>query len=506
MTKSFLAGLAMGAALGLAARSGAAVLRFDTADVVVRSTATFDAASGAPNPFTDVELTARVTSPSGRVLTVRGFFDGDGAGGAVGNVFKVRVYADEPGTWRWATLSGTAGLNGQSGTFSCAGTLPGPFGAGPVVRNPARPRTFKYQYGRPVYLLGKFLDADAPSPLQFSHTLLSERLTDADRQAMLDRHRGMKLNKMNVYLANRGDYGGVSTTPWVGPAGAPDRRRFDLGRWKTFETWVRKLRDAGMVAQLWFFADDSGFGDLPEVDRRLLIQYGMARLSGYGNTMLTLALEWQEGWSAAEVEKFMTWLQSQNPWRRLASVHGVTGDFSFPAASWADYLDTQAGNEAGYADVHEHGLRNRALAAKPLIQEEIGLGSEDAALRRKSWAAFTAGAGGSGSGAFLRPLADFVAKVPFERMDPADELILSRNAYVLAEKGRAYVVYLYEGGTVQLDLRRAAGTFDVQWYDPRQGSFRPVGVVIGGRARSFIAPTDGDWVLYLRSLPLPHTI
>jgi hypothetical protein len=169
-------------------------------------------------------------------------------------------------------------------------------------------------------------------------------------------------------------------------------------------------------------------------------------------------------------------------------------------------MDTQGGNDAGCADVHEHGLRNRALAAKPLIQEEIGLGSEDAALRRKSWAAFTAGAGGSGSGAFLRPLADFVAKVPFERMDPADELVLSRNAYVLAEKGRAYVVYLYAGGTVQLDLRRAAGTFDVQWYDPRQGTFRPVGVVIGGRARSFIAPTDGDWVLYLRSRPLPHPI
>src|SRR6185295_6193938 len=181
----------------LAARSGAAVLRFDTADVVVRSTTPFDAAPGTPNPFTDGDLTARVTSPSGRVLTVRGFFDGDGARGAVGSVFKIRVYADEPGTWRWVTASGTAGLNGQSGTFSCAGTLPGPFGSGPVVRNPERPHTFKHQYGRPVYLLGKFLDADAPPPLQFSHTLLSERLTDADRQAMLARHLAMKLNKMN---------------------------------------------------------------------------------------------------------------------------------------------------------------------------------------------------------------------------------------------------------------------------------------------------------------------
>ena len=499
MAKRLSAGCALLVLLLLAtARAGVAVTRFDTAEIVLRSTSSFNANSGTPNPFTAVDLTARVTAPSGRVYTIDGFFDGDGNGGSVGNIFKVRVYADEPGTWQWTTTSNTAGLQGQSGTFSCSGTLGGAFGSGPVVENPARPRTLMYQYGRPVYLLGKFLDTAAPAPIQFSHTMFSEQLTDANRQAMLDRHLGMKLNKIDVYLANQGDYSAVSTTPWVGSAGSSDRQRFDLARWRMYESWVLKMRAAGVVAQLWFFADDSSFGDLPDADRQRLIKYGMARLSGYANTMFTLALEWQEGWSADEVATNMSYLQSRNPWARLVSVHGTEGDFSFPTAAWADYMDTQGGNDAGYASIHAHGLRNRALAVKPLIQEEFGLGSEDTAHRQKAWAAFTAGAAGSGTGSYLAPLATFVAQIPFERMDPADSLALSGNAYVLAEQGRTYVAYLYNGGTVQLNLAGASGTFSAQWYDPRVGGFLSAGSVTGGAARSFTAPAGGDWVLYVQ--------
>ncbi|MFP5287473.1 MAG: DUF5060 domain-containing protein, partial [Thermoanaerobaculia bacterium] len=83
--------------------------RFDTAEIVLRSTSSFNANSGIPNPFTSVDLSARVTAPSGRAFTVNGFFDGDGASGTIGNVFKIRVYADEVGTWSWTTTSNTAG-------------------------------------------------------------------------------------------------------------------------------------------------------------------------------------------------------------------------------------------------------------------------------------------------------------------------------------------------------------------------------------------------------------
>src|SRR5688500_18358569 len=38
----------------------AAVLRFDTAEIVLNSAVSYDGSQGTPNPFTDVQLTAQV--------------------------------------------------------------------------------------------------------------------------------------------------------------------------------------------------------------------------------------------------------------------------------------------------------------------------------------------------------------------------------------------------------------------------------------------------------------
>lgn len=480
-----------------AVRAEAVTLRFETHEIVLRSAASYNGSQGTPNPFTDVTLTAEVTAPGGRKITLDGFFDGDGAGGQSGNVFKVRVFADTVGTWSWVTQSNVASLNGQTGTFSCSGTLAGAFGQGPVETNPARPRSFRFRHGGPVYLLGKYLDKPAPASIRFSHTMFSELRTDVDRRALLDRHLGMGLNKINVYLANHTDYSSVSTTPWLGTADANDKTRFDLARWRMYEQWVREMRAAGFVTQLWFFAD--GFGNLPDADRKRLIHYGMARMSGYANTVFTLMTEWQEGWTQAEVEGHMVYLQQHNPWDRLATVHGLPGDFSFPGAAWADYIDLQAGVTAtvDHALVHDLGLRNRQMAAKPMIQEEFGLGDETDAERKKVWAAFTSGAAGSGTGAFLKPFSQFVKTVPFERMVPADSLVVTGSAYALAEAGKSYVVYLYDGGTVSVNLSAASGTVKVDWFNPRTGVFQAAPSVSGGAARTFTAPAAGDWALRL---------
>jgi hypothetical protein len=480
----------------------AAVLRFDTVDVVLKSNQAFDSRSGT-NPFTSVTLTAKATSPSGKVYTSHGFFDGDGAGGPVGNVFRIRLFADEHGTWTWSTTSNRAELNGKSGSFLCSGTLPGAFGEGPIAVDPARPRTFRYRNGRPVYLVGKFLDSEAPAPIQFSHTLFSEEMADGDREAMFARHAAMGLNKMNVYVANKGDYENISTTPWIGTATSNDKTRFDLGRWHLYESWVRRMRDAGMAAQLWFFADDSGFGDLPEADRKRLIQYGMARLSGYVNTLFVLALEWQEGWTPAEVETHASFLHDQNPWDRLVSVHGVTGDFEFPGEPWADYMDIQAGNESDHGQVHLTGLLHRELAVKPLIQEEHGLGEETTGQRQNVWAAFTAGAASTGTGAFLKPLSRFVSTVRFERLEPTLLRVLSGPAYAAEDAGRFLVLYLYDGGPVLLDLLGVAGPLKSEWFDPRKGTYSP-GPTLAGNGLRTVTPPDGqDWVLTLSAPPAP---
>jgi hypothetical protein len=500
MAKKALSTVCLAALLALAssAATSAAVLCFDTAEITLASTASYNATQGSPNPF-DLDVSAQVTSPLGHRYTVAGFFDGNGAGGAVGNIFKVRIYTDESGTWRWTINSNVPGLNGRTGAIVVSPTrLAGSFGWGPVVENPHYPRTFMYQEGVPVFLAAKFLDAAAPNPIKYSHTMLSEKLTDANRQALLSRHLGMKLNKINVYISNRGDYSGVSTTPWVGTAQSNDKSRFDLARWKMYDQWLVKMRDAGVLTHFWFFADDSSFGNLPDADRQRLIKYAMARFSGYVNTMFVLALEWQEGWSATEVASYASFIHQNNPWARMVSVHGTPGNFAFPTAAWADYMDVQAGNSISHGNLYNSGLVNRALSTKPLIQEEHGMGQEDTLHRQRTWAAFLSGAAGIGTGGSIANLMKFLqAGVRFERMTPDKNLVLSGGAYALAEKGSAYVFYLYNGGTAKVDLRGGTGTFIAEWYDPRNGSFRSAGVAAGGATPSFTAPASGDWVLYV---------
>jgi hypothetical protein len=474
------------------------VQRFDTAEIVLHSAAVYDGVNGNnPNPF-DLTVTAYVTAPDGRRFTVDGFFDGDGKGGSVGNVFKARVYADQVGTWRFTTTSAVGGLGGAQGSIACSGVLPGVFGQGPIVENPSHPQTFMRQAGGPVYLLGKFLDSGAPKPLQWSLVTLSERLTDADRQNMLDRHLGMKANKMNLFLANVGDYGGIyPVTPWVGKATANDKTRFDLARWHTYESFILKLRASGMLAELWFLADDSHFGSLSEADYQRFVRYAMARTSGYVNTMYILILEWQEAWTQDVVNAHGSYVQSLNTWARLVSVHGWPGKFAFPASPWVDYLDVQSGNYIDYATTHAAALKSRGLAVKPMIEEEFSIGPENTLERQKAWAAFTAGVAGSGTGSYLAPLSTFISTVPFQNLSPNDGLVRSGGAYALAELGKTYVLYLYNGGTVAVDLTAAAGKLTAQWFNPQTGTFQAAFPVVGGGVVSLSAPAAGDWALYV---------
>jgi len=62
---------------------------------------------------------------------------------------------------------------------------------------------------------------------------------------------------------------------------------------------------------------------------------------------------------------------------------------------------------------------------------------------------------------------------PFREMKNADVLIGNRkddnSRYCLAKPGGLYLVYLPEGGTVELDLSSAVGSLIVKWFNPRAG-------------------------------------
>lgn len=71
----------------------------------------FEETSVAPNPFLDRRLNVTLTAPDGRETVVPGFFDGDGQGGAAGDVWRARFTPDQAGVWTYtASFRGGAGV------------------------------------------------------------------------------------------------------------------------------------------------------------------------------------------------------------------------------------------------------------------------------------------------------------------------------------------------------------------------------------------------------------
>jgi hypothetical protein len=67
------------------------------------------------------------------------------------------------------------------------------------------------------------------------------------------------------------------------------------------------------------------------------------------------------------------------------------------------------------------------------------------------------------------------------------------------EPQRTYLAYLPSGESVTVDLRRAAGSFHVQWFHPDSGRSESGGSVSGGSRRELASPFGKeDAVLLLR--------
>jgi len=82
-------------------------------------------------------------------------------------------------------------------------------------------------------------------------------------------------------------------------------------------------------------------------------------------------------------------------------------------------------------------------------------------------------------------------------LQPANELLSDRaenEAYLAARPGRAYALYLTDGGSVGLDLRKAPGPFEVRWINIGTGEWDKRDTLQGGGVATVAAPAKGHWV------------
>ncbi len=75
-------------------------------------------------------------------------------------------------------------------------------------------------------------------------------------------------------------------------------------------------------------------------------------------------------------------------------------------------------------------------------------------------------------------LSFFNEHLPFTEMEPNDELVTNSKAWCFAAEDDTYAVYLPKGGATWLDLGSSTRTFDVLWFDPRNGGDLLTGTVL----------------------------
>ncbi|MFT7465169.1 MAG: hypothetical protein ACI9EF_003533 [Pseudohongiellaceae bacterium] len=101
----------------------------------------------------------------------------------------------------------------------------------------------------------------------------------------------------------------------------------------------------------------------------------------------------------------------------------------------------------------------------------------------------------------------FELYLDFDAMVPADELVVMGNAWCLANPGIEYALYQPAAQEIVLDLQNYTGSFDVAWYDPRNG-----GELLPGSVTSIIgpglvslgtAPQGYDWAVRVRHANSP---
>jgi len=472
--------------------------------------------SAVENPFDVYLLKVEVESPSGQKFQIDGFFDGNGSGGQKGRVWKARICPDEAGVWKWRTVPGDredGGLLGHEGRFKCVESQE----PGGIV---SKGKYFRLQEGDYIYLQGNFLDfADG---LHSTHTFMSEELSAKDCAAIVKRQKKFhNCNKINIYLANEGDYDGVSVMPWIRTDNGIDMSQLDVGWWSKFDEYIQFFKQTDLFTELWFFADDSGFGHLSQKEKNRLFRYGMARTSAYSHTLYVIALEWQEEWSKLSVRQSGRFLKEHNPWGRLVSVHSTPafdpeqnplvsfakrfmtgGNLAFANEKWIDFIASQAGNRATAEQVNELAVKIHQTQAIPHLSEEFGFlrSKQNPRLRARMWANFCGGAAGGGTGSNIDEFMRFIEQsgIPFEKMKPLNHLIQSgeKDAFCLAEVGHNYLVYS-RADAFQLVLE--GNDLKGFWYQPAgaESNLKEPFPVQAGTQRFTPPYASEDWVLWI---------
>ena len=294
---------------------------------------------------------------------------------------------------------------------------------------------------------------------------------------------------------------------------------------------------------------DDGYTD---VERKLYYRELVARFGYHKNIIWNMGEEngpanfWPQGQNDQQRLAMIRYLKDHDPYKNPLVIHTHAEqsqrDHILEPLKGFDRLDGLSMQISNVFDIHHdimHWISLSANSTRPWIitMDEIGRwhtgtrpDSEDPAhdtLRQEVlWGTMMAGGGGvEWYFGWLTPPHDlnaedwrsrnniweqtniakqFFQSLPYTEMKNTNDLLHPKGNYCFSQAGEIYTIYLKHGGTTQIDLSEASGTYDVQWYDPRNGGSMQQGSVKqlqGGDWRGIGAPPkdpNKDWVIMIK--------
>lgn len=317
--------------------------------------------TGDPNPFA-VRLDVHFTSPTNAPFIVPGFYDGDGHGGLNGRIWKVRLSADEIGSWKYITHSDNPLLDGHKGTF--------------VVTETPQTATGFWRWGRLEsvstpqnairYLKFRdgpyWLKAGCDDPENFLGNYMHYNTLDK-RKAAIDYLADHGINSCYIMTHNI-DGDDKDVWPWLGKSQAEARThaaantRFDVAKLEEWNELFQYMQTRGVVVYL-ILEDDSAWKgyDHDRYYREIIARFGyLPALIFNGGE------EHNENYRLSQALQLMQRLQLIDPYNHPRGLHNVNSPVAdYIDAAQIDLTSIQTGNPGSRSGL-KHAIEHNQIA------------------------------------------------------------------------------------------------------------------------------------------------
>lgn len=481
------------------AASGVSVGQWDRFEAAVRN------AKNYHDPYADVTLEVAYESPDGETTKFWGFHDGAGT-------WKIRFMPDRTGTWKYDAVF-SDGSGRTSGAFECVDSdIPGM-----ISLDRTNPMWFGYKSGRhglvrSFHVGDRFFAANWPAD---------------KRRAFLDWAQNQGYNMLSVashYLNRETKSRGLG---WE----TPDLWPLDAGEYRKAEAILSDLAARKIMVYPFagFFGQSSDF-PTARAEQILYVRYVLARFGPYWNVLFNVAgpeprtasKAFRNAMSVADINRLGRVISELDVFGHPISIHNPGGDDPHKDENWLSFVTLQGWKGTNLSDVYNGMIRNHH-PAKPLYAQEVFWPgnvfhkiSDKDDIRKKAFVLMMSAAAinyadmnGNSSTGFsgsmelsernqtnhdiVKKVWDFFETIPFYRMSPSPNAV--NRGFCLADAGKCYLVYLPDGGTVNVSA--PAGPYTVTWINAQDTSDRrQFGVTKDGGNLS--APDEGDdWLLLL---------